>query len=501
MNIKRPLAPTFLEKLDGHLLLHSPETWSARTHLVLYYGLLFMAVLAGLCFIVPNDPRSDTQVHYWIGFLVIADIIALVVWLIYLLRFNLFKRYGNISAWGRLKTFGLYFVSIGTIVLFTYVPPAVETIRANMAYTDTEIINDINSINTKICQLEYDSLNHKWRADTMVLVNKVQKEPTVYSGDTLAPVMHYAYPVIDTADFNKRKLRGDSTVKLDDSSYIFYESPEYVFLKPYNFYDYSYNPRFTTTEQPNIKISASIYDSVIKNYQKPNEEKTLKELQALTKKYEYSDRYNYYSSYEPEPASYRDRMLKKYSIHATSRSMENILSRKHRWDSGNMSWQARTFFYCTLCLTLLVFIFRHSTVRTFFLSLLTAIVLTILSGLFLAFSYNTSESSIFAWIIFYTVVFGAASFTVFASSNRSIVSGIFINLFVLLVPFLSLTVVAYYYSSLKVNDYGYGLQHFDYQKMYNHFFYAELLDVILLVVLLPTLIHKMYRKWYALPEE
>src|SRR5215218_2445875 len=116
MRIKRPLVPNFINKLDDYLLKHKPEIWSARTHLVLYYGILLIAALTIIAFIVPDDPRSSSPVSYWIGFVSLISIVGLVVWIIYLLRFNVFKRYGNIKPIGRLATFLLYFVSTATII-------------------------------------------------------------------------------------------------------------------------------------------------------------------------------------------------------------------------------------------------------------------------------------------------------------------------------------------------------------------------------------------------
>src|SRR5687767_14261194 len=96
MDMKRPLMPGFLKKAEQKLLLNKPGLWSTRIHLVLYYGILFMAVLAVVCFLDPLDMRRRTMSAVWVGYTSIISIIALVAWLIYLLRFNVFKKYGVI---------------------------------------------------------------------------------------------------------------------------------------------------------------------------------------------------------------------------------------------------------------------------------------------------------------------------------------------------------------------------------------------------------------------
>ncbi len=517
MNSKRPLVPAFLNKFDRYLLLHQPETWSARTHLVVYYGLLFLAVLTGLCFIVPNDARSDTPVAYWIGFLVIVDIIAIVGWLIFLFRFNVFKRYGNITPIGRLRTFILYFISIGTIVLFAYLPPAVESIRANIAYGNDEIVNDINSINTRICQIEYDSLQHKWSEDTVLVVDKKSNATIAYekvqeaginNPDTLMAEVHPPYHVIDTAELAQRLTSVDSVVKVNDTMYVLNECPDYNFLKVYRS-DFTYILTANNHPKQGILTSQELFNNVIRNYKRPDFIKLKQEMAILIKKYDY--RFSYNNSYRYEEGSDMDpeisfsgRLERRYHLSQTRHSLENIIERKYRWNARNFGWQFRLFLYISFILTLLIFIFRHSTVKTFFLSLLTAVILTILSSITLVFSNGHENSGGFAWIIFYSVLFAALSFTVFGSTKRNLLSGISINLFVLMVTFIPLTTVCYYYSLIRreyYDDIVGRLNPIDQEVMYRNIFYAEIAGFTLLLILLPTLIHKLYRRWYSLPQE
>jgi hypothetical protein len=521
MNIKRPLAPKFLNKLDEHLLLHQPETWTSRTHLVVYYGLLFMAALAGLCFIIPNDPKSDTTVFYWIGFVAIISGLAIIGWMIFLLRFNVFKRYGNITALGRLKTFLLYFVSIAIITLFAYVPLAVESIRANYAYDGNEIVKDINSINTKICQIEYDSLKHRWSEDTVIVVDKKSdaqvayesvKESGVDNPDTLMAIVHPPYQVIDTAELTNKLNSIDSVVKINDTLYVFNECPDYNFLtvngadNTSSFFGHGKPQLFTLT-------SIELFNNVIRHYKRPDVAKLKREIAVLAKKYDYNNGYGYYDTAMDRPLSsldddlsYEQRRDYRYRIGIIKESMDNIVERKYRWNSSDIDWMFRIFFYISFSLTLLVFVFRHSTVKTFFLSLLTAIILTILSSLTIAFSsYNDHLG--FIWLIFYTVLFAALSCTAFSSKKRSLVSGISINLFILLVTFLPLTIVTYYYELIKQPSYTDTYRHnpiyrdIDYDMMYRNILIAEITGFVLLLVLIPTLIHRLYRRWYALPQE
>ncbi len=129
MNINRPLMPGFLKRAEQKLLLNKPLIWSTRVHLVLYYGILFNLLLAGLSYLAPMEILGRSEAGYWVGFEIIITIIALTVWLIYLLRFNVFKKYGNIKPLHALVTFLLYFISTGIIVVSVFIYPIIECVR------------------------------------------------------------------------------------------------------------------------------------------------------------------------------------------------------------------------------------------------------------------------------------------------------------------------------------------------------------------------------------
>jgi hypothetical protein len=157
------------------------------------------------------------------------------------------------------------------------------------------------------------------------------------------------------------------------------------------------------------------------------------------------------------------------------------------------------FYYITLAVTLLIFIFRQSTTRTFFLSLLAALLLTIFTALVMSYSSN-GDTAFFAWMIVYTIVFFLGSLTTWFMKKRNVFTGISINLFVYIVSILPLLLMAWYISWYEHQPHpDFVNQHFENKKAY--FFYSEIASGVLLVILLATYISKVYRRWYALPEE
>ena len=488
--------PGFLKQAEQKLLLNKPGIWSTRVHLVVYYSVLFLLVLAVLCFLEPNDPRDYSTTDVWTGFVSIISGIGIIVWMIYLLRFNVFKKYGAIHPLHGLVTFLIYFLCTGIIISFTYVHPVVETIRANMAYDEQEVVNDVNNINEKIYQLEYNQLQAPWKYDTFQLVEKVVPETTEPS-DTDAyattPVSPYLIPryEVDSAEFRSKIESADSLIKLTDSIYLVYQTPQFRFLNPF-----LYSMEMKTHVLNDFELFRKIHGHPVTPAQR---EKIIQEVTVLLKKYEYPA----YSTYPPIDIEKDDTPLeiinKKYRLNDVDNSISNIFRKKYRWRDSDQDVFFRVFFYFTLGISLLIFIFRHTTIRTFFLSLLAGVLITIFTTLIAAF---TRAGSVFVlgWIVFYELLFFVLTLSVFRAQKRSAIAGIALNLFVFLITVMPMLITLMYYEyrqdQLYIQTQNY-IEPFDLEK---YMIYAEAGGVVLLLVLLSTYISKVYRRWYSLPE-
>lgn len=507
MTNKRPLAPSILNKLDNYLLLNKPEIWSARTHLVIYYGLLFMALLAGICFIIPDDARTSSNLYFWAMFMTVVCIIAIIGWLLFLLRFNVFKRFGNITAIGRLTTFLLYFVSVGTIVAFAFIQPAVECIRANKAYSDAEIINDINTINLNICKVEFDSIGKDWYYDTVVVVAKPsERKPAIDYEDyessdeaaidtlnAIMPYVHLPFKEVTREDINEQIKRGDSIIKINDSLYQVYDNPNLRTLSLYQA-----GKHIDTS----ILNSMQLYRLAYKQHKNIDTAALKKEVQRLVAKYKSPEKDDYHTKNEyGRHPSFTERYSSDYDVDDIRNSINDVCHRKATWDKENLPVLIRLFFYFTFIISLLVFIFRHTSIKAFFLSLLTAFVLLIVSTLISAFISNRGIPSAIMYLGFFALFVILASLVV-RSKKRNIVVGISINLFVMMVAFipniaLSLYELLTYARPLYIN----GLNDHMLEHYKDYRLYAELLGMLILLALIPTYIHWLYRKWFALPQD
>ncbi|HET6766705.1 MAG TPA: hypothetical protein VFH08_04885, partial [Chitinophagaceae bacterium] len=225
-----------IKKIDQHLLKNNPVTWSSRIHTAGIYGLGFALLILIISFIAPNDPRDNSTIHYWIILISVISLLAFIFWMIYLLRFNVFKRYGKWKSTDTVKTFIYYFIVILVIVSWPFIPPVIESARANAAYTSEELTADINTMNVKICLLEQDSVDKRFRRDTFEIDNSVTRlqrryEPVeMYRQEAVEVADADNYYLVDTATLRSRLVIVDSVKKITDSIYVIFSCPDYKFI-------------------------------------------------------------------------------------------------------------------------------------------------------------------------------------------------------------------------------------------------------------------------------
>lgn len=470
MNLKRPFFPKFLSKAEHRFLLKQPEIWSTRVHLVLYYGLLFIVCLTALAFVVPMDPREPSDSDYWRLFLIAVSIIFFTFWLIYLLRFNVFKRFGRISRLKTLVVYLCYFISAAIIISINYVQPYIESVRTNITYGSGELVDDINNMNIAISRLEHDSLDNRWATDTILITSGSNE----YWRSNSLIKMGRIY-------FQENESNADSLVKISDSMYLKYASPKYTFVDPYN---------LSEIRRGRLLNSADIYRKYLVNYRPDSERGALKkQLDGLLNKYLVNvDTVNYYDySREEIPSKFSD-PNRKYFLGTVEKSLSNIIDKKYRWSEDRLPIYTSVAYYLSLIISLLVFVFRHSTTKTFFLSLLAAVIISILTGLLMAFM-RSGDDPFYGLCIFYTLLFFAISLFTWRSRVRSVFQGIALNLFTFLVPFLPVMITAYFLSHVRYENESYYVR------------FAQYGGGLLLLILIILYLHSAYRRWYSLPEE
>lgn len=493
--LNRPMVPSFLQKLDNWLLRHHPTIWQTRVHLALYYILLTGIVITALCYVSFNDARRDTEIGGWITFTVLISILGLVIWLIYLLRFNVFKRFGQWKPLDALVSFLLYFVVSAGLVGLNFIPPIVQTFRANQQYSETEIIKDINDLNVTACLLEYDILPLQWQPDTCKVSNRIEQSADAEATRPLQTVNNY-YRVVDTIELDRRRLNSsDSVVKLNPELYVFFSPPNYQFVD-------LYRSRWENSNE--ILRSAEIYRKYLRTKPVINRAELLGRMTELKNKWGVNNGLSYHYGFEYDNSlnTYTNRIKSKYDLNRLDDGIDSALDKKFRFErEEGIFW--RFFLYPAFFMALLIFIFRNSTVRTFFLTLLTVVLLMIFTGLLIVSLGASEESSFLGILIFYYLVFGGITLSISSSGKRSAIQGIGLNLFFFMTPFVPLMLTAYYIQATR----------WDVYYPYNNrqtwpgglsetelLLIAEVAGIVLVLLLIQLLFRKLYRKWYALPE-
>jgi hypothetical protein len=481
--MNRPLVPRFLKKLDKKLLINHPDTWSARTHLVVWYSLLVgMAVLI-FNFIAFNDPRRYLQSETTLLFTILISVIGFVIWLIFVLRFNVFKRFGEYRFGNGLKTFLLFFVAIFFIILPNYIPFVVESWKANMKYTSDELVHDANRMNELMVMQHQNLIPSGWEVDSVFVgENVVNRNGDIETVVTVEVNRLY----ISRSQLQNTLENSDSTVKINDSTYLIYECPELKFVSAYDADRHS-NAAFLSSRQ--------LYDKIILTKMDVEPNKTQAELNALIEKYG-AGWYSYSGYYNSDEDNYKGVLDRKYGLNHINRAIENISTKKYLFDPETLALCIRLIFYCSFCLSILLFIFRHTTIKTFFLSVLTVILLMILNGIILSFTSST-ELAFLTAVIWNYILLAFIMIATLGTKYRSVIAGISLNLVTAFTAFIPLLCVFTYYELL--NDSNRDMM-VTYEDKSPHLFMAEIGGILLFIVLLEPVFKKLYRKWYALPE-
>jgi len=256
--------------------------------------------------------------------------------------------------------------------------------------------------------------------------------------------------------------------------------------------------------------SIDIFDKVLKNYQPPADRSAKeKELKKLIDKYKYTRTfYEGYVDYggTDDPNT---RIRFRRGLNDVNDSIYQIVDRLGLWSWSNVTEMLiMLFYYISLSISLLLFVFRYSTARTFFLSLLVGTLLFILTVLFFASTGGSSGTTPFVVLLVYYLLFAVCAIPVMSAKIRSAVQGIALNLFVLFTPFIPLIITGLIYTSIRENYYNSAINDPDriiYKELTKneelHFYLSQIGGFILLLLAIQFLFGKLYRRWFAAAEQ
>jgi hypothetical protein len=493
---KRPLAPPFITKLDDFLLRNRPDTWSTRVHLVLWYWLLYTVALTAFYFVIPDNPLEESNIGFWIAGQIILVIVGIVLWMIYLFRFNVFKSYGDLKPGDRIKTFAVFLFTLVLLIGTVFVPPLIESYKTYVRYSPDKMIDDINEMNVLLGRINKEYINSKIEPDTIIVVdNNSYIPPTtsdyVWDDSTGAYVKAPIY--MNRDDLKWMIAETDSIVWINNDKLLRYTPPALQFISSY---------RISEEYQKQLYTNFEIYNRVFTDHAPEERSSLIRKYHAIADKYMSKDEGYYYY-----PADSLADVMSSYSIGRVNNGIGSISSRFFRWESVDIEISLRVCFYIGMFLTLSVFIFRHSTVKTFFLSILTAVVLTILTGIVLALGRSDEDGVLITAIVYY-FIFLTVSLAMSKYPTRTAVAGIALNLTVLMTPFIPILMTLLYYQYHRYDYYdmvyspnGYDYEMPDRSLEHLHYIIAEILGLVIMLILSETGYKWLFRRWYSAPEE
>lgn len=529
---KRPLAPKFLSAFDHRLLVNYPDIWSARAHLVFYYSLLYAIGLYAVSLLMPDNPRSESNIYIWVMMVGTLSFIGVVFWLVFLLRFNVFKRYGRLATGDRLRNFLLYFFALTCLIAPLYIPFVAEKQKADAAFTDDEILADANEANYCIGLLVKDDFELQVSSDTIIIVPtremagqmNMQRRDTVLSPEGQVDFNTYYISKEDENDLMNRKYQADSVNMISPEKYVMTKYSNLLHIRPWylgnDYYyggygelvqdEYNYGKRLDSKKH--LLSTLELYYRIYRDRPAYTQDQAKKILDGITRKYDYQGgffdqfadiAYSNSSSLLPDGSNLSEYVGATFKTYKTTRSMTNILTRKHRFSSNEIKGVAKGTLYFILWLTLLLFAFRHMSVKTFFFSLLAAVVLTILTSLVMILTYNTRITGLFIPLVYF-ITFTAIAASIRLSKQRNMVKGIALNFsfwMIYTIPTLLVSIYYYFLHEAYPTDLFHpeNLVYFENESLHRSL--AEAGGILLLLGMLHFVYSRWYRSWYSQPEE
>jgi hypothetical protein len=389
----------------------------------------------------------------------------------------------------------------------------VETYRTYSQISPEEVVTDMNTLNLKISTLEFNPSIMEFGRDTTVFLSKsafkkreadlkAQSESEIMSEES-APIdnnisTYYYYPV----DSIKKILSGnDSIEQINDSVFVLLSAPNLDFIS---------EGQWSLISQVNLVGNNELYHSARMARAKGIDSKQyFQDIVKLLRKYErgWSDVDLYRKMYRKDIRieSFGE-ISTKYDVYPVNSKIGNISTIMTRWLPDDLMLYLHITVFLSVCLSLLVYLYRHTTLVAFFLTFLVGFLLYILSALVLIISrYHNDEGTIYMICIGFFLLFAGLGISNLWARKRSMVKGIALNLFLLTFQFLPLllTMIYYHYLEKKYSHLSYSSD--EYQRLFedknSHLLLSGWLGLFLLLVAIEFCFKKLYVKWYALPQE
>lgn len=456
----------FFQDIQRRLLLRYPMVWSTRVVPVLLTAGAFNLLLFLIFYLVANPIENDFSYVAWISFLVLCSVISVVVYLIYLLRFNYFKNFGVLRRFDFVFQFFLLFVSLGSIIAWPFMPKLAAHVSTAGKYSFAELQSDYEEAYKLAYQIEYTQATAPYRIVHIGISDSLDYNHEDRVNNRLT-VPH------------EKDIDKDNYVKLErtsDSTFLGYERV--------NMICYGYDVGYYVGNSGSL--TDDIYKSLPENH--ADNEKRLKRLNELFGKYIRNyDGNAYRASHFMNDDDYaaESEVCLKYRLKEMSDVIENIEQQMFKYDDWEM--YLRTWFYLSFYASLFVLIFRYTTPRTFLWTLLFSFLLFVFTVIFSIIA-RPGEAGILMVVLFYYLVFTGFAVSILFTRTRNVFQGIGLILsffFLHSVPLLFMSLVTEWQ---RIHDIA------DFMRV------ADMVGFVLVLISSLFLHSYLFYKWYSSPE-
>lgn len=463
----------FYHNIQRHLLLHYPLVYSTRAFPALLVGVSVIALLFIFFASLSNQIESSSAIASWIAFLVLCCIIAVIIYLIYLFRFNVFKNFGKAGPLQFSLQFLLIFLSIGMFVFWPFIPRIAAHSLLSARYNEARMIKDIH----EAYQLAYQMEHTRW--DAPYRISQIYVNPQEYYGVD-EDWGNNTIKVGSLRDLEKNRF--EKLEKKSDSLYLGYEKTslvcseyDYRLLNPTELSDsiYANLPETKGDIQAQQERLGEIFSKYIPDYNGS----------VLNRDSRWSS--EFYYGYEETT------VCSKYRLSELGDEMRRINEKVISQSDLKILW--RVWFYISLYATVLILIFRYMTLRTYFWTILFTFLLFVFTVI-LTIITEPGEIGMHFILLFYYFICAGFGLSIFFSKSRNVFQGIGLNLSYFFLQLLPIVLASVYYEFIKYDDDHWTARIVLMER-------AEIVGIILLLISTFLIHNRLFHKWYSLPEE
>lgn len=184
----KAITPRFINRLDAHLLVNHPVLWMSKIHYALWHGAVLWALSALLGLIMPIQLKQNIEYELWYFLFTVLGIVILCFWVYRYLIFNKEKNYGSKKIGDEYKNFFLVFISVAVFLLMPWPFEMVYSQRIANMYTDSEVLEDINTLNERDPYLVNSTNNYySWYDSTTKIQYFTVRQLNPYSSSYYTP--------------------------------------------------------------------------------------------------------------------------------------------------------------------------------------------------------------------------------------------------------------------------------------------------------------------------